>query len=158
MAVRVKSNKKRKYAGNRSFGGGNAKNRRGKGNRGGVGRAGFHKHNWLRTIKMGETNKRDRGEHGFRHFSNKLKEISVEMLCSQAAAGKYPQKDGFYVIELKGFKVLSNGVASLKLDVKASAFTKPAIEKIKAAGGKAEALEKTGQTPTPVKKAEAEKK
>src|SRR3989344_3338123 len=116
MAKRMKSNKKRKYAGNRSFGGGNAKNRRGKGNRGGVGRAGFHKHNWLRTIKMGETSKRDRGEHGFHHDRKKLVSITLEQLSIQANNGKLAQKEGFYVVELPSGKILSNGSLSIKLD------------------------------------------
>ncbi len=140
MARRVKSNKKRKYAGNRSFGGGNAKNRRGKGNRGGVGRAGFHKHNWLRTIKMGETNKRDRGESGFFHVSKSFAEITLSKLSLQAFNGKFKQEGGLYVVELPKHKVLSNGSVTQKLDVRAHAFSAKAKEKIEAAGGKTTVL------------------
>jgi large subunit ribosomal protein L15 len=142
MARRAKSSKKRKYAGNRSFGGGNAKNRRGKGNRGGVGRAGFHKHKWLQTIKRGETSKRALGEQGFTHHSKKsLKEITLFELETQAKSGKLLQTEGFFVAELPLYKVLSNGEISVKLDVKAKAFSAKAKGKIEAAGGKATVLQ-----------------
>lgn len=142
MSRRVKSAKKRKYAGNRSFGGGNAKNRRGKGNRGGVGRAGFHKHNWLRTIKMGETNKRDRGEQGFFHKGRVyLQEVTIEQISNKIAKGQFKQTEGFYVVELPKSKILSNGSISQKAEVKAKAFSAKAKEKIEAAGGKATVLQ-----------------
>ncbi len=142
MARRVKSNKKRKYAGNRSFGGGNAKNRRGKGNRGGVGRAGFHKHKWLQTIKRGETSKRDRGEQGFFHPRGSFsQEITLEQISRKIAKGEIKQAEGFYVVELPKAKVLSNGSITQKVEVKARAFSAKAKEKIEAAGGKATMLQ-----------------
>ncbi|HLD63223.1 MAG TPA: uL15 family ribosomal protein [Candidatus Norongarragalinales archaeon] len=141
MAKRMKSNKKRKYAGNRSFGGGNAKNRRGKGNRGGVGRAGFHKHNWLRTIKLGETNKRDRGLSGFFHPKGTTREITLESISRRISKGEFKQADGLYAVELPHSKVLSNGTFSHKAEVKARAFSAKAKEKIEAAGGKAVVLQ-----------------
>ena len=49
--ARRNTSRRFKHRGNRTHGGGNTKNRRGKGNRGGVGRAGYHKHRWLHTIK-----------------------------------------------------------------------------------------------------------
>ncbi|MFH1056450.1 MAG: uL15 family ribosomal protein [Candidatus Micrarchaeota archaeon] len=140
MPRRVKSAKKRKYAGNRSFGGGNAKNRRGKGNRGGVGRAGFHKHNWLRTIKRGEMSKRSRGEHGFSSLARKLYEITVEQISKLALSGKLEQKEGFLVASFPKTKVISNGFAQPKLDVRAKAFSAKAKEKIESAGGKTTVL------------------
>lgn len=136
MPRRMKSSKKRKYAGNRSFGGGNAKNRRGKGNRGGVGRAGFHKHNWLRTIKRGEINKRTRGEQGFYHQQKRLREITIEELQRKAEKGELKQEGGFYVVEAPNAKILSNGRLSAKFSVTAKAFSVKAKEKIEAAGGK----------------------
>ena len=136
MARRIHS-KKRKHLGNRTFGGGNTKNRRGKGNRGGVGRAGYHKHKWLHTIKYEGTNKRDRGMHGFVNPTRKeYSIISLETLSSQIAVGKHkPNADGVYEIVLPKTKVLSNGSIKHKLLLKASAFSKNAVEKIKAAGG-----------------------
>ncbi|MEM4255296.1 MAG: uL15 family ribosomal protein [Candidatus Norongarragalinales archaeon] len=141
MARRVKSAKKRKYAGNRSFGGGNAKNRRGKGNRGGVGRAGFHKHNWLRTIKQGEKNKSERGEQGFFHSQGAMQEVTLEQISQKIAKGEIKEADGFYPLELPRAKILSNGKLAHKLDVKAKAFSAKAKEKIEAAGGKVTVLQ-----------------
>ncbi len=142
MARRIHS-KKRKHLGNRTFGGGNTKNRRGKGNRGGVGRAGYHKHKWLHTIIYEGTNKRDRGEHGFTNPTRKeYLIISLETLSNQITAGKHaPNADGVYEIVLPKTKVLSNGPIkcklSHKLSIKAHGFSKNAVEKIKAAGGNA---------------------
>ena len=144
MARRVKSNKKRKYAGNRFFGGGNAKNRRGKGNRGGVGRAGFHKHKWLQTIKRGEMSKRSRGEHGFYHLSARLA-VTLEEIMRGVSKNKFAQKDGFFDVDLPKAKILSNGVVGQKLFVKAKAFTAKAKEKIEAAGGKVQAPDATAK-------------
>ncbi|HIH20526.1 TPA: 50S ribosomal protein L15 [Candidatus Micrarchaeota archaeon] len=141
MARRVKSNKKRKYAGNRFFGGGNAKNRRGKGNRGGVGRAGYHKHKWLQTIKRGEISKRTRGEHGFYHTGGHARQITLAQLERALLNGKFQQKDGFFEVNLPNAKILSNGSVSQKLSVKARAFSAKAKEKIEAAGGKIQAPE-----------------
>ena len=141
MARRVKSSKKRKYAGNRFYGGGNAKNRRGKGNRGGVGRAGFHKHKWLQTIKRGEISKRTRGEQGFYHARRRLKEVTLGEIARLAAQDKFPSKDGFVEVDLPRCKVLSNGAATEKLFVKAQAFSAKAKEKIEAAGGKTQVLQ-----------------
>ena len=61
MARRFESRKKKKYAGNRTFGAGNKKNRRGKGSRGGVGRGGYHKHRWFHTIKTEGTSQTEPG-------------------------------------------------------------------------------------------------
>lgn len=136
MARRIKS-KKRKYLGNRTFGGGNTKNRRGKGNRGGVSRAGFHKHKWLHTIKFEGTRQKDRGIKGFFNPTRRnLKEISLRELSGKIAAGEFkPDSQGVYSITLEGFKVLSSGSVGVKLAVRATGFSKKAVEKIMAAGG-----------------------
>ena len=141
MARRVKSSKKRKYAGNRFFGGGNAKKRRGKGNRGGVGRAGFHKHKWLQTIKRGEISKRTRGEQGFFHAHKRLREVTLYEIARGVAQKKFPQKEGFVEVDLPRCKVLSNGSVAEKLFVKAKAFSEKAKQKIEAAGGKTQVLQ-----------------
>ncbi len=137
MARRIKSRKRKRYLGNRSFGGGNAKNRRGKGNRGGVGRAGFHKHKWLHTIKFEGTSQRERGDKGFFNPTRKtVNEISLKQLEEKIAAGEFkPDAQGVYSINLEGFKVLSSGRVTVKLAVRASGFSKKAVEKITAAGG-----------------------
>ena len=126
-----------KHRGNRTHGGGNTKNRRGKGNRGGVGRAGYHKHNWLRTIKEEGTNKRDRGEQGFTNPTRKIyATISLEELDAAILGAKYQKNDqGVYQVSLPRTKVLSGGTLSQKAAIKAYAFSAKAKEKIEKAGG-----------------------
>ena len=135
MARRLKS-RNRKYAGNRTFGGGNTKNRRGKGNRGGVGRAGVGKHRRLFFIKTEGSTLRDRGLQGFTNpTSKKTSEITLEKLQHLIDKGKFQQKEGAFEVNLPKTKVLSNGVLTAKASVKAQAFSSKAMEKIKQAGG-----------------------
>ncbi len=133
MPRRVKSQKKKNYAGNRSYGGGNAKNRRGKGNKGGKGRAGIRTHKWFRKIKT-EGTRGSKGQ-GFinshpasRHVLNFLNVFELA----------YFAKDG--VVNLPGTKVLSGGLVGGKYHVKAAAFSEKAKVKIEEAGGQAEIL------------------
>ncbi len=49
-------------------------------------------------------------------------------------------QDGLVSNPKDGVKILGNGEISIKLTVKANAFSKTAIEKIEAAGGKAEVI------------------
>lgn len=135
MARRIKS-RKRKHLGNRTYGGGNTKNRRGKGNKGGKGRAGYHKHKWLHTIKYEGTNKVSRGIQGFHNPSRKpVLVVSLEQLSKRLTT--YPKDDaGVYQIVLPGTKVLSGGSFGAKANVKAHAFSSKAKEKIEKAGGK----------------------
>ncbi len=138
MARRIRARGKKKFLGNRSHGAGNIKNRRGKGSRGGVGRAGFHKHKWLQTIKRGEI----RGEKGFVNPSpsarprKKTREISIGEIQCEIDAGKHAAgADGVYAVSLLGFKVLSGGSLKAKAAVRAAGFSAKAKEKIAAAGG-----------------------
>ncbi|NUN11854.1 uL15 family ribosomal protein [Candidatus Micrarchaeota archaeon] len=133
MARRIKS-RMRKHLGNRTHGGGNTKNRRGKGNKGGVGNAGAGKHNWLRTIKTVGTNKKDKGITGFHNpNATKMKEITLSKLNYLIDKSKIKTENNEVV--LKGFKVLSNGTLTHKVKIiKAKAFTAGAEEKLKALG------------------------
>ncbi len=141
MARRIKS-KKRKYLGNRTWGAGNTKNRRGKGSKGGKGRAGYHKHNWLRTIKRGEHKPEGKG---FHNTATKVVEtITLEQILAKTAKGLWPkdaQDPAAISVNLaqkgKSVKVLGNGKFPVKAIVTAHAFSKSAKEKIEAAGGKA---------------------
>ncbi len=56
-----KKKKVKKYRGSRTCGGGSHKKRRGAGSRGGRGRAGSHKHHYIKMIKIGW----EFGKHGF---------------------------------------------------------------------------------------------
>ncbi len=137
MARRIKS-RKSKHMGNRTFGGGNTKNRRGKGNKGGKGRAGYHKHNWLRTIKYEGTNKVSRGIQGFSNPSRKsFKTVRLGDLFFKLSS--FPKSaEGVYQIELRGASVVSGGAFSAKAHVKAARFSAPAKERIEKLGGKTE--------------------
>jgi len=138
MARRIKS-RKRKHYGNRTFGAGNTKNRRGKGCRGGVGRAGFHKHKWMKTINAGLHKNLRKGF--VNPAANKLSSVSLEQLSAQVAAGKWPkdEKDASAVSIVfphsKKVKVIGTGSFGFKANVSASAFSKSAKEKIEKAGG-----------------------
>ncbi len=139
MSRRIKS-RKRKHLGNRSYGGGNAKNRRGKGNKGGKGNAGFHKHNWLRTIKRGEHKNR---KYGFSSVRSKLMTVTLEQISTGIAAGKYPVENGMAKVLLPpGSKVVAGGKLLGRAFVHASSFSEGARKKIEDAGGKAEAQAK----------------
>ncbi len=135
MARRTKS-KKRKYLGNRTYGGGNTKNRRGKGSRGGVGRAGYHKHKWLATIKAG-LNKGRRT--GFVHYNaKKVQTITLGEIQAAIVSGKYQKAspDGkFEIVFSDRMKVLSQGELADAINVKAGSFSARAKEKVEKAGG-----------------------
>ncbi|MEM0475281.1 MAG: uL15m family ribosomal protein [Candidatus Norongarragalinales archaeon] len=142
MVRRIRARGKKKFLGNRTHGGGNVKNRRGKGNKGGVGRAGFHKHKRMLAIKLGLV----RGEKGFVNprraaGRGRLKEINLAQIQAQIDAGKHgaaaPGADGVYSISLPGFKVLSSGVLKSRIAIRAARFSGKAKQKIVAAGGSA---------------------
>ncbi|HEV8289603.1 MAG TPA: uL15 family ribosomal protein [Candidatus Norongarragalinales archaeon] len=136
MARRIKY--KNVYAGQRSHGAGNIKRRRGKGSRGGVGRAGYHKHRWLYTVKY-ENAARDRKPGFASPTTVDYDEVTLETIQRGIDKGTY-QKDasGSYHIDLSGRrKVLSNGALDAKIVVKAAKFSKAAKEKIEKAGGQA---------------------
>ncbi len=144
VARRIKS-RKRKHLGNRFFGGGNAKNRRGKGNKGGKGNAGHHKHNWLRTIKLGLYKHR---KYGFFSHAKKLSTVTLEELVKEIAAGKYSQEAGAYNIVLRDAKVVGSSEFPFKAVVSASAFSEGAAKRIEAAGGSAKTAAHSGGKPS----------
>ena len=128
----------RKFAGTRSHGTGNAKNRRGKGCKGGWGRAGMHKHRYTYIV----VHEPDFfGVHGFASVrKKKVKTVSLFQIEQLAAAGKLEKRDGKDCFEFEG-KVLGTGRITKAVTVRASAFSEGAAEKIKAAGGQAEKIE-----------------
>ncbi|MDE1869033.1 MAG: mitochondrial large ribosomal subunit protein uL15m [Candidatus Micrarchaeota archaeon] len=128
MVVRH-AKRNRKYHGTRRWGMGNIKNARGAGDRGGVGRGGI-KHKWTYvTAKAPETIRTV----GFKPWRRtKPKEITLREINRMIHAGK--------AVELNGYKVLSNGEITKAATIKATAFSKSAIEKIKSAGGEAVVL------------------
>lgn len=140
MVVR-KRRKKNKMRGNRMHGGGNTKNRRGSGNRGGFGKAGSHKHKFSkyyvdfgvkRTLKAKA-----------RPAAINLEDIGAQ-LQKWIASGKAKSEGGMILIDGKvlGFgKILGQGVVKEKLRIVNAKASKEAFRKITAAGGNAEAVE-----------------
>ena len=72
------------------------------------------------------------GKKGFTNWNTKVfKETNVRKIAAMASHSGEQRP----VIELRGYKVLSNGAIDRAVSVKASAFSKKAIDKIKQAGG-----------------------
>lgn len=135
MARRIKSSKRKHYMGNRSWGAGNIKNRRGKGNRGGVGRAGWGKHKWFWKIK---TEGVDTPKGFFSISRRQAPTIGLEEISRGIESGRFKKgAQGVAEVELKGSKVLGGGRFAHKAKVTALAFTAKAKERIEAAGGQA---------------------
>lgn len=123
-----KEKRSRKYLGSRTWGGGNVKNRRGKGSRGGVGWAGRTKHRYTLVTAIG---KEYFQEKGFVSRKPKLKILNL------FAVNRIIEKENKQDVDLTGYKILSEGEISKPATIYASAFSKKAIEKITKAGGKA---------------------
>lgn len=126
--------KDRKYFGTRRWGAGNIKNRRGGGSKGGRGNAGSRKHKftWM-TAKHPELIKHV-GFTPWKPGRSKLDEITLKEV------DRIISRNQDNTVELEGYKVLSNGTLSRKITIKASGFSKPAMEKIKRLGGEAVVL------------------
>ncbi len=141
----------RKFNGTRNHGKGNAKNRRGKGGKGGWGRAGMHKH----RFSYATVYERDWMAHGGHFgFSNhnataKMPALNVYEIDQMALKGKLEKREGKYFFEFSG-KILGSGTIGVPVTVKALAFSEGAEAKIKKAGGSIEA-------PSPGAKPEAAK-
>lgn len=130
----------RKKRGSRSCGGGSHKKRRGAGHRGGKGMAGTHKHKMTWVIKY------DPEHFGRRGFTlpalvkKSLRVINVGDLEEIIHARGIKKKGGKITLdlaELEYDKVLGKGRVDEAIVVKANSFTKKAVKKIEAVGGKA---------------------
>ncbi|HLC92553.1 MAG TPA: uL15 family ribosomal protein [archaeon] len=137
MVVR-KRRKKNKMRGNRMHGGGNTKNRRGSGGRGGVGRAGSHKHKfskyWM-TFGIKRTLKAKGKEEAIN-----LEQIS-RSIEKWLASGRAKKEGEMIVIDgsVLGFgKVLGKGEASGKFKILNAKASKGALKKILVKGGTAQ--------------------
>lgn len=133
--VRRHRKKSRRYLGSRSCGAGNIKHRRGKGSRGGVGYGGA-KHKWTYIVKYEPDHF---GRHGFvPPRSCRLKEINLWEINKIIEGGKLEKDNsGRFVVELSGYKVLGSGKLSSPAFIKATSFSKSAVDKIKGFGGDA---------------------
>lgn len=130
----------RKFLGTRNHGKGNAKNCRGKGGKGGWGRAGTGKHRWTYITAYEPEFAQHGGHFGFSNPNAKtVKTINLFEIQNRANAGKLPSKDGKATLEFEG-KILGGGSITAAVVVRARAATKKAQESIKAAGGSFEQI------------------
>ncbi|MFA5106144.1 MAG: uL15 family ribosomal protein [Candidatus Micrarchaeia archaeon] len=137
--VNRKGKRNRKFLGSKSHGGGNAKNRRGKGNKGGWGRAGTGKHRF--TYITSKEREFLLGAHGFvRPKAKKLAEMNLYEINNMARKGQIEKKDGKLAFTFRG-KVLSEGALEYPVVISAAGASKAAVEKIKASGGEFKKLE-----------------
>lgn len=131
MAKR-KEKRVKSYRGQGSHGGGNVKNRRGSGNRGGVGGAGLNKHKKTWTVKFAPDHF---GNHGFANPSRKEGNImNIFEIENMAKRGGLEKKEGKLAFTFEG-KLLGSGEITVPISVKAQSWSKKAEDKIKRAGG-----------------------
>jgi large subunit ribosomal protein L15 len=142
MVIR-KTKRNRKYFGTRRWGLGNIKNGRGAGDRGGVGKGG-RKHKWTYVTAKAPETIRKKGFVRWGEQKDDRKEITLREI-EKIAKGRTGTEGS--TIELTGYKVLSNGELQAKLTIKADAFSKKALEKIKRAGSTAVPYKAAAATP-----------
>ncbi|HJJ27157.1 MAG TPA: uL15 family ribosomal protein [Methanocorpusculum sp.] len=138
-------NKRSKFRGSRTCGGGTHKNRRGAGNRGGRGAAGWRDHNFTRFYFLGRTE----GKHGFvckTSYSWDVMDIGEidELVPSLLARGLASQEGDVVKLDAASIgveKVLGGGKVTRKLAITAEAFSASAVAKIEEKGGQALSLE-----------------
>jgi len=132
----------------RKFGWGHKKKHRGKGSRGGVGRAGLHKHHFVYAITKDLFDKGSLTGSGFkRHASLQKKSGSInvsqlEESIPKLLEAKLAEKSGSLILidceKIGVQKVLGSGRLTTPMHVKARGFSESAKAKIEKAGGKAE--------------------
>lgn len=135
-------NKRSKYRGSRTCGGGTHKNRRGAGNRGGRGRAGQRDHRFSHFYLKGEISN---GKHGFvnktsvRVSALDIGEIDqmAEALLREGLATQEGDLIALDVTELGIDKVLGGGKVTHKMSISAREFSERARAKIEEMGGQA---------------------
>jgi len=130
--LKRKKKKTGKYRGQRTHGHGNVKNRRGKGNKGGKGRAGSQKHKRSYFMKY----ERDTlGSKGFKPpRKRRIKTINLFEINSLIEEGKLKKEGGKYSFPFNG-KILGRGEIHYPVRVKAKQITERAKQKITAHGG-----------------------
>ncbi|RXE55770.1 50S ribosomal protein L15 [Methanoculleus taiwanensis] len=135
-------NKRSKYRGSRTCGGGTHKNRRGAGNRGGRGRAGHRDHRFSHFLLYGELHN---GKHGFVSKTgvsvNALDIGAIDQMVSALLESGLATEEGDLVTidasDIGIEKVLGGGKVTRKLNISAGAFSERAKAKIEEMGGQA---------------------
>ncbi len=146
MVVRRRK-KKNILRAERTHGKGNTKNHRGAGSRGGVGKAGSHKHKYSKYYM-------DFGKSGVLKTKTKGKSITLTeleiIIPKLLARKKIIEKNGAYLINYKKTgigKILGSGQLKSKIIIKNIKVTEKAIQKIEQAGGEIITTQKqTNQT------------
>ena len=134
-------NKRSKYRGSRTCGGGTHKNRRGGGSRGGRGHAGGCKHHFVRYYMQGKTY----GKNGFHNPTPSDVEamdlgtldLMVDSLLSQGIAKKEGKAIALDAGAIGIDKILGQGRVTRALIIQARAFSEAAKRKIEEQGGQA---------------------
>jgi len=152
--VNRKGKRNRKFNGTRNHGKGNAKNRRGKGGKGGWGRAGTHKHRFTYVAVYERHWMAHGGRYGFANQNARaeLPVINLYEIDQLARAGKVEKQDGKLTFDFDG-KVLGTGSITMPIVVRALAFSEKAKEKLKACGGSAVTPEPKAEAPAAPAKA-----
>jgi large subunit ribosomal protein L15 len=136
------TNKRSKYRGSRTCGGGTHKNRRGAGNRGGRGRAGINAHHFVKWYK--EMGGPVFGKDGFSNSSQitvTVMDVGIidQIIPSLLAQGIAKNEGDVIVINTADMgidKVLGSGKVTKKMNISAQAFSESARTKIEKMGGK----------------------
>jgi large subunit ribosomal protein L15 len=118
--------------------GGHKKKRRGAGNRGGRGNAGLSKHKWTWVTK---NDPKYFSKPSMKPKSGKAPVLNLSQVNSIALSGNKK------ALDLSIYKILGRGNISQAVTIKALSFSKKAVEKITAVGGKTEALYATETEP-----------
>jgi large subunit ribosomal protein L15 len=134
-------NKRSKYRGSRTCGGGTHKNRRGGGSRGGRGHAGGCKHHFVRYYMQGKTY----GKNGFHNptptdveaMDLGTLDLMVDSLLSQGIAKKEGKVIALDAGAIGIDKILGQGRVTRALNIQARAFSEAAKRKIEEQGGQA---------------------
>ena len=136
--VNRKGKRNRKFNGTRNHGKGNAKNRRGKGGKGGWGRAGTHKHRFTYITRYERHWMSHGGRYGFanQNAGAELPVMNLYEIDQLVQKGKIEKSEGKLTFDFEG-KVLGTGSISVPITVRALAFSEKAMAKLKAAGGSA---------------------
>jgi large subunit ribosomal protein L15 len=136
------TNKRSKYRGSRTCGGGTHKNRRGAGNRGGRGRAGINAHHFVKWYK--EMGGPVFGKDGFSNSSQVTITVMdvgiIDQIIPSLLAQGIAKNDGDAIVintaDMGICKVLGSGKVTKKLNISAQAFSESAKIKIERMGGK----------------------
>jgi large subunit ribosomal protein L15 len=135
------SNKRSKYRGSRTCGGGTHKNRRNGGSRGGRGFAGGCKHHFVRYYLMGRTYGKDGFSHDQRSDPATIDVGALEIIADGLLAKGLAKLDGdILTVDAQAIgvaKVLGSGRVTRKMKVSAEAFSESAKKKLEATGGQA---------------------